>query len=277
MSVCQESLKVLVDHWLKMKIVETNRKISQCLNHKECAAKRNKQMTEMFRKLVGDSKMIPSPGFLRPPYPGAPAQNIAMPVGVRRGVRRPVGVPRPVPRPVRAGGRVGGERRVEEPVGLTGEAPRGIQRPNPVRPQQGWLEMRLPPSPQERQPALLEVQECDGPDCPQDPRRQRSLFRGPTTGTTGQMTLTENAPLPVSEGPQIPPENIHREGQQVRLEDAGREYVFTYMTPAQTNTDTGYWSKTLDRKKPDQSYRGRRAWEASTDIRDLFRQDNKPY
>ena len=90
------------------------------------------------------------------------------------------------------------------------------------------------------------------------------------------MTLTENAPLPVSAGPQIPPQNINQEGQEVRLEDAGREYVFTYMTPGQTQTETGYWSKTLDRKKPDQSFRGARDWEATRDIRDMFG-SNKPY
>ena len=137
MAVCEASLKVLVDHWLKMKIVQTNKQLTRCLNRQQCEERRKKEMTTMFQGF-GMSHMIPSPGFLRPPgYPMARAAPVAVarPVGVARPVARPVGVARPVARPVGGARPVGvaargrGRGRVPIPPGEENRTVVGIRRP----------------------------------------------------------------------------------------------------------------------------------------------------
>ena len=119
MRLCKESQKLLVDHWLKLQIVETNRLLWNCMNRHACEREQKKAMLSMFDDVDKNRKdtFVPSPGSLRPPeYP----QGVAIPAGVGGPIAAPV--PVPVPAPVPVGGRVGGVhgRRVIGGVPLPG-------------------------------------------------------------------------------------------------------------------------------------------------------------
>ena len=105
MRLCKASQKLLVDHWLKLQIVETNRRLWNCMNHQACEREQKRAIMSMLDGTEPRMKdtFVPSPGSIRPPeYP----QGVAVPAGV--GGPIPVPVPTPAPVPVPVGGRVGG-------------------------------------------------------------------------------------------------------------------------------------------------------------------------
>jgi len=172
MRLCKESQKLLVDHWLKLQIVETNRRLWNCMNRHACEREQKNAMLSMFDDVDKTRKdsFVPSPGSLRPPeYP----QGVAIPAGVGGPV------PAPIPAPVPVGGRVGGGRRVIGGVPLPGGhgvpgvpaavrpgggpvAPQGQQQGGQV-PQGGFYYYGIPPN-QPQDPNVNEIRQIQKED-----------------------------------------------------------------------------------------------------------------
>ena len=93
MNVSEATLKELVDHFLKMRIVQTNRRLYACLNRKECAQRRQKQLEKLLATAPHPERMVPMTSRPSPPSIQPPGQRQAVPVAQAVPVGVPVGVP----------------------------------------------------------------------------------------------------------------------------------------------------------------------------------------